>query len=106
VKQIEAVKLRAYLERWRATYPYRWQQGARAVANDLLQDVAFTDIKIASPFEAPGGMTIAQVVESVLAFPVGPEAAVVMEAIEIAAKEQTSGQLAEALATSVLAILF
>jgi hypothetical protein len=42
VRQTEVAKLQAYLQHWRSANPYRWQQGAQVVANDLLQDVAFT----------------------------------------------------------------
>jgi hypothetical protein len=100
--QTEAAKLQAYLQRWRATNPYRWQQGAQLVANDLLQDTAFTDIKLAGLLESPGGVTITQVVQSVLPFPANAEAAVLTEAIEIAAKKHTSGQVVGALAIGVL----
>jgi hypothetical protein len=58
MKQSEAIKLQAYLRRWRSANPYRWRQGAQAVANDLMQDAAFADIKIASLLESPGGVTI------------------------------------------------
>jgi hypothetical protein len=102
MKQPEAAKLQAYLLRWRALNPYRWQQGAEVVTNDLLQDTAFTDIKVAGLLESSGGVTISQVVQSVLPFPVNAEAAVLIEAIEIAARKQTSGQVVGALAIGVL----
>jgi len=107
VRQTEAAKLQAYLQRWRAVNPYRWQQGGQVVANDLLQDVAFTDIKVAGLLESPGGVTIAQVVQSVLPFPANAEASVMVEAIEIAAKKQTNGQVVGVLAIGALvAIIF
>lgn len=102
MKQTEADKLQAYLERWRAVNPYRWQQGSQVVANDLLQDLAFTDIKIAGLLESPGGVTITQVVQNALPFPANAEAAVMVEAIEIAAKKQTNTQVVGALAIGVL----
>ena len=102
MKQTEAAKLQAYLLHWRALNPYRWQQGGQVVANDLLQDVAFTDIKVAGLLESPGGVTIDQVVQSVLPFPANAEASVMVEAIEIAAKKQTSGQVVGALTIGVL----
>ena len=105
MKQSEAVKLRAFLPRWRAANPYRWQQGAQVVANDLMQDMAFTDIKLAGLLESQGGATVAQVVQSVLPFPANAEAAVLIEAIEIAARKQTHGQLVGALAAGVLVAL-
>jgi hypothetical protein len=105
MKPDEAAKLQTYLQRWRAVNPYRWQQGAQVVADDLLQDVAFTDIRIAGLLESPGGATITQVVESVLPFPGNAEAAVMIEAIEIAAKQQTSGQLVGALVIGALVAL-
>jgi hypothetical protein len=105
MKPTEANKLQAYLQSWRAINPYRWQQSAQVVAKDLLQDAAFTDIKIAGRLESPGGATIAQVVESVLPFPGNAEAVVMIEAIEIAAKKQTSGQVVEALVIGALVAL-
>jgi hypothetical protein len=102
MKQTEAAKLQSYLQRWRALNPYRWQQGAQVVANDLLQDTAFTDIKIAGLLESPGGATVAQVVQSVLPLPANAEAAVMIEAIETAAKKQTNGQVVGAVAIGVL----
>ena len=105
MKQSEAVKLQEYLQCWKALNPYRWRVGAPVVANDLMQDVAFTDIKIASLLETSGGVTITQVVESALPFPVNAEAAVMVEAIEIAAREQTSGQLIGALAIGAFVAL-
>ncbi len=102
MKQTDVVKLQMYLWNWRATQPYRWQQGAQAVANDLLQDAAFTDIKVARLLETPGGGAIAQAVQSVLPFPGNAEAAVMIEAIKIAAKKQTSSQVVGALAIGVL----
>jgi hypothetical protein len=74
IRTREVAKLRTYLQHWRAVNPYRWQRGAQVVANDLLQDMAFTDIKIAGLLESPGGATIAQVVQSVLPFPGNAEA--------------------------------
>lgn len=102
MRQIEAAKLQAYLQRWRARNPYRWQQGGQVVANDFLLDTAFTDIKLAGLLESPGGVTFTQVVQSVLPFPANVEAAVLTEAIEIAAKKQTSGQVVGGLAIGVL----
>lgn len=105
MKQHEAIKLQAYLKSWRSLNPYRWQQGAPVVANDLMQDVAFTDIRIASLLETSGGVTITQVVESVLPFPANAEAAVMVEAIEIAAKKQTSSQVVGVLAIGAVVAL-
>jgi hypothetical protein len=102
MKQMEAAKLQTYLRRWVALNPCRWQQGAQVVANDLLQDTAFTDIKVAGLLESPGGVTVTQVVQSMLPFAANAEAAVLIEAIEIAAKKQTSGQVVGALAIGVL----
>jgi hypothetical protein len=102
MKQTEAAKLQAYLRHWRAQNPFGWQQGAQVVANNLMQDVAFTDIKLASLLETSGGVTIAQGVEGVLPFPGNAEAAVMIEAIEVASKKQTSGQAVGALAIGVL----
>lgn len=102
MKQTEAAKLQSYLQRWRALNPYRWQQGSDVVANDLLQDVAFSDITIAGLLESPGGVTITQVVQSSLPFPANAEAAVMVDAIEIAAKKQTNTQVVGALAIGVL----
>jgi hypothetical protein len=105
VKQTEAAKLQSYLQRWRAVNPYRWQQGAQVVANDLLQDTAFTDIRLAGLLESPSGATVAQVVQSALPFPANAETSVMVEAIEIAAKQQTSGQVVGALAIGVLVVI-
>lgn len=105
MKQSEAVKLQALLRRWRAVNPYRWQQGAQVVANDLMRDAAFTDIKLAGLLQSPGGATVAQVVQSVLPFPASAEAAVLIEAIEIAAKQQTSAQVVGALAVGAIVAL-
>jgi hypothetical protein len=55
--------------------------------------------------ESPGGATIAQVVQGVLPFPANAEAAVMVEAIEIAAKKQTSSQVVGALAVGVLLVI-
>lgn len=93
----EAAKLQSYLQRWQVVYPGRWQQGAQVVANDLMHDAAFTDIKIAGLLESPGGATIAQVVQSALPFPASAEATVMIAAIEIAAKKQNNDQVVEAL---------
>lgn len=105
MKQSEAVKLQVFLRRWWAVNPHRWRQGAQAVANDLMQDTAFTDIKLAGLLESPGGVTIAQVVQSVLPFPSNAEAAVMIEAFEIAAKKQTNSQVVGAIAIGVLVAL-
>jgi hypothetical protein len=105
MKQSEAVKLQAFLRRWRSVNPYRWQQGAQVVANDLMRDATFTDIKLAGLLQSPGGATVAQVVQSVLPFPANAEAAVLIEAIEIAAKQQTSAQVVGALAVGAIVAL-
>jgi hypothetical protein len=105
MKPTEAAKLQAYLQRWRAVNPYRWQQGAQVVANDLIQDVAFTDIRTARLLESPGGAAVAEVVKRVLPFPGNVEAAVMIEAIEIAAKKRTNGQVVGALAIGALVAL-
>lgn len=106
MKQSEAVKLQTFLRRWRAANPYRWQLGAQVVANDLMQDAVFTDIKLAGFLQSPRGVTAAQVVRSVLPFPVNAEAAVLIEAIEIAARQQSNAQVAGVLvAGAVLALI-
>ncbi len=105
MKQSQAVRLQAYLWQWKRLNPYRWRQGASVVAHDLMQDVAFTDIKLASMLETSRGVTITQVVESVLPFPANAETAVMVEAIEIAAKKQSSGQVVGTLAIGVLVAL-
>jgi hypothetical protein len=102
MKASEAAKLQAFLRHWRATNPHRWRQGGQVVANDLMQETAFTDIKIAGLLESPGGATIAQVVKSLLPFPANAEAAVLIEAVEIAAKKRTNGQVVGTLAVGVL----
>jgi hypothetical protein len=99
-----AIKLQAYLLRWRAMNPHRWKEGAQVVASNLMQDVAFTDINIARLLETPGAM-IAQVVQSVLPFPSNAEAAVMIEAIEIAAKRQTNSKVVGVLAVGVLLVI-
>jgi hypothetical protein len=111
MKQTEAAKLKVCLQRWRALNPYRWRQGAQIVANDLMQEAAFVDIKVAGFLEAPDGAAIAQVVQNVLPFPGDAEAAVMIEAIKIAAKEQTTRQvigtvLVGALCVIILGTLF
>lgn len=105
MKTPEVAKLQAYLRTWRAANPYRWQQGAQIVLTDLLQDAAFTDITLAEFVESPGGATITQVVESVLPFPGSAEAAVMVEAIEIAAKKQTDSQVVGVLVIGAIAAL-
>jgi hypothetical protein len=105
MNQKEAAKLQTFLQRWRAVNPYRWQQGAQVVADDLMQETVFTDIKIAGLLESPSGATIAQVVQSALPFPANAEATVMVEAIEIAAKKQTSSQVVGALAIGVLLVI-
>lgn len=99
----EAQRLETYLRRWRATYPYRWQQGAEVVANDLKADIAFTDIKVAALLESPGGVTITQVVQRVLPFPEDTEFAVMVKAIEIAASQRTTSQLLAVLVGGAIA---
>jgi hypothetical protein len=105
MKRSEAVKLQVFLQRWRAVNPYRWQQGAQVVANDLMREAAFTDIKLAELLQSPDGATVAQVVQSVLPFPASAEAAVLIDAIKIAAKRQTSAQVVGTLAVGAVAAL-
>jgi hypothetical protein len=102
MKQADAAKLQAYLRNWRARNPYRWQKGAQAVSDDLIQDAAFADIKVANLLETSAGVTITQVVESTLPFPGDAEAAVMVEAIEIATRKQTATQAVGILAVGVL----
>lgn len=105
VTQEDIAKLQAYLRRYRVVNPQRWRQGAQVVANDLANDAAFTDIKVAAFLESPDGKVIAQVVQSVLPFPGAIEAGVMIEAIEIASKRQTVGQRVGALLIGALAVL-
>ena len=103
--QSEAAKLRAYLQRWRLANPYRWQQGAQVVANDLALDTAFTDIKLAGFLESPDGAVIAQVVQSILPFPGNLEATVMIDAIKVAASKRTSGQKLGVLLVGALVVV-
>ncbi len=105
MNEIEADKLRTYLRAWRVRNPYRWQDGPRAVAEDLMRDVAFADIKIAQLLETNAGATIMQVVESTLPFPGSPEVVVMVEAIEIASKQRTATQALRALGVGVAVVL-
>src|SRR5579884_1163607 len=90
MNQKQAVRLEAYLRQWRIAFPYRWQQGADLVASELMSDLEFTDIKIASLLESPAGVTVTQVVERALPFPASAEVAVMVKAIEIAARQRTN----------------
>lgn len=91
--QFKASQLRVYLERWIPTQPYGWhQQGAEAIAKELLDDAAFTDLKLFRWFQSPDGVVVSQVVTSLLPFPDGVAAAVLIEAITIAAKKQSNDQ--------------
>lgn len=104
VKPKEADRLTAYLQRWRARNPNRWRQGPQVVATDLLQDTAFTDIKVAGFLETPDGAAIARVVQSALPFPASAEVGVMVEAIKIAAKKQTAGQVVGTVLIGVVAV--
>lgn len=101
----EAAKLQRYLSRWRILNPYRWQEGAQVVANDLMQDTAFADIQLASILESPGGVAITDAVKAALPFPENAELAVMIEAVKIAAKQRTQGQVVDALLVGVLVVL-
>jgi hypothetical protein len=91
--QFKASQLRAYLERWIPTQPYGWHhQGAEAIAKQLLHDAAFTDLNLSRWFQSPDGVVVSQVVTSLLPFPDGVAAAVLIEAITIAAKKQGNDQ--------------
>ena len=105
MKPSEAAKLQAYLHRWRAVNPYRWRQGAQVVANDWMRDAAFTDIKLAAILESPVGATITDVVKDALPFPESAEAAVMVDAVKIAAKGQTQDQVVGRVLLGALAAL-
>jgi hypothetical protein len=102
VKQSEAVKLQTFLQLWRATHQQLWRQGVWAVANDLIGNAAFMDIKFAGVLESPIGASITQLVESALPFPGSAETAVMVEAIEIAARKKSNDQVVGTLAVGVL----
>lgn len=105
MKPKEADRLAAYLQGWRALNPNRWREGSQVVATDLLQDTAFTDIKIAGFLETPDGAAIARVVQSALPFPASAEVGVMVEAIKIAAKKQTAGQVVGTVLIGVVAVI-
>ncbi|KJF16956.1 hypothetical protein [Acidithrix ferrooxidans] len=106
MKQSEIIKLQTYLRNWYSTHSYGWHlRGAQEIAKELLQDTAFTDIKLASWLESPEGSTIAQVVESVIPFPGNIEITVMTDAVMIAAKNETSGQVVGVLAIGIVAVL-
>lgn len=101
----EAANLHAYLHRWRALNPYRWQQGAQVLANDWMLDAAFTDIKLAAVLESPAGAAIADVVKGALPFPESAEATVMIDAVKIAAKGQTRDQVVGRVLLGALSVL-
>ena len=106
MNQTEADKLRNHLQNWKLRNPYQWQLGAAAVAQGLMQDAAFTDIKIANLLETRTGVTITQVVESALPFPAGAEVVVMVEAIEIAANEKRTNRVVGVIAVGgILALV-
>jgi len=91
--QFKAFQLRAYLERWLPAQPYGWHhRGAEAIAEQLLNDAAFTELKLSQWFRSPDGVVISQVVTSLPPFPGNIEASILIEAITIAAKKQSNDQ--------------
>ena len=106
MKQSEIIKLQIYLRNWYSTHQYGWHfRGTEEIAKELLQDTAFTDIKLASWFGSPDGSTILQVIESVIPFPGNIEIKVMTDAVMIAAKKQTSSQVVGTLAIGIVAAL-
>jgi hypothetical protein len=100
-----ADELRQFLFWWN-THEYGWHfQEPEALAEELGNCVQFNSIRMSRWLESPTGASIAQVVESVMPFPMGLEAQVMTTAIEIAARRRTGGQAAFALALGVVAAI-
>jgi len=94
MKASEVDKLRAYLWRWLASRPYGWnQRSAKDLAAEFLQDAAFTDIRLAGFLASPDGQVVTAVVKQVLPYPYNVGVPLLVEAIMLAAQEQTNRQI-------------
>ena len=92
-----AERLFVYLHRWMATSP-RWpytgngwsprMRSAEDLAIELLSDIAFAEIGLASALTSPDGRLIETVVGHVLPFPHGLEFQLLVDALILAGEAQ------------------
>jgi hypothetical protein len=92
-----ALKLNAFLQRWLLEHTvwahsqpgwYYTPRAASDIANELLQDAEFNEIKLGSWLQSPDGVLIQTVVGQVLPQPYSIEFSVLVEAISLAAQAQ------------------
>jgi hypothetical protein len=94
----DAVRLRAYLQRWIRANPTWHQRAAEDIALELARDADFSTIRLASWLRTPGGALITQAVAGVLPCPSNYGAKVLTDAVQIAARQRTRRERLQALA--------
>jgi hypothetical protein len=92
----DCTPIQIYLRQWVRRQPYGWhQRRAQDIANEWMNDVAFADVQLARWLRSPDGEVIIAVVKTVLLpYPAHPAVALLVEAIQIAARQRTNKQIA------------
>jgi hypothetical protein len=108
----DRIKLATFLRGWGLGQQMMWQgYDARAIAEELVKEVSFADIRVAGFLQTPDGAVVAEIVERSLPFPVNWQVGVMVEAIIIAARQRTDRERLSTLAVGggialVLLMLF
>lgn len=93
---LDYTPLRAYLQQWVRRQPYGWhQRRPEDIANEWINDLAFTSIQLARWLRTPEAETITALARTVLLpYPANQAVSVLIEAIQIAARQRTNRQIA------------
>ncbi|MEV8515865.1 hypothetical protein [Dactylosporangium sp. NPDC051484] len=95
MRTVDYGPLASYLDYWVRRQPFGWHhRGAQSIANEWINDLAFADIRLARWLATPEGGAITTVVRAVLLpYPTNHAASVLIEAINIAARQRTNKQI-------------
>jgi hypothetical protein len=87
--------LQTYLRNWVARQPPGWQhRGAQDIADEWVDDLAFTSVRVARWLGTPEGEAITRVARAALPVPTNHAIGVIVEAIQIAGRQRTSKEIA------------
>lgn len=88
----EIARAAAHVRRWIAAHPDWRRWSAEDIAAALLRDADWATVALAGWMRTPDGALIATIVEKAMPYPVNFGAEVLVEAIKIAARQQTRTQ--------------
>lgn len=105
MNQNDQQALQRYLSAYFAWHPNWHGRTPEAIAEELLSDAAFGDIRLAGWLRSPNGAEILKIVEATLPFPENIQAKIMADAIMIAAQKRTRPQVIKTVFAGALLVV-